>query len=656
MLRSAALVILALLLLPLTSRAQSAAPDADADAPRAVLPLDLPTPNRYRLASGEPGPAYWQQRADYRIDVTLDPALRRITGRAVITYTNNAPTALTQLWLHLDQNYFAPDSRGSRLQPGGSRWRGAFTEGGFDISEVALIRDGTRQPAETLITDTRLRITPAEPMPPGETVDIALDFAFTIPEYGADRMGWLDVERGTVFELAQWYPRMVVYDDVHGWNALPYLGQGEFHLEYGTFELNITVPREMIVAATGTLLNPEEVLTPLQQERLATARQSEATVSIIAPGEVGTLASRPEGDGPLTWRYQAENVRDVAWAASEAFIWDAATFGDGLAMSFYPHEGLGTGTSDGWERSTEYVQHSIRHHSAMWHPYPYPVAINVAGVVGGMEYPMLVFCSVQARDQGLFGVTDHEFAHQWFPMIVGNDERRHAWMDEGLVTFMNYYSNQAFYGDGATRNQRVRGAYIADRMEEAIADQPIATYPDRIPRAGLGFLAYRKPGAGLILLREYVLGPERFDPAFRAFIDRWAYKHPQPADFFRTMENVAGEDLDWFWQGWFYGTGDLDQAITDVTVEDDVTTVTLRHESDLLLPMTVDLRFGDGTTDRRHIPVEAFFTGPEHILLLDRTDLVSAELDPGLLLPDVDRTDNAWQANDATEDGAGQER
>jgi hypothetical protein len=459
-------------------------------------------------------------------------------------------------------------------------------------------------------------------------------------------MGWLDVERGTVFELAQWYPRMVVYDDVHGWNALPYLGQGEFYLEYGTFELNITVPRELIVAATGTLLNPEEVLTPLQQERLASARQSEATLPILAPNEVGTPASRPEGDGPVTWRYRAENVRDVAWAASQAFIWDAATFGDGLAMSFYPHEGLGTGATDGWERSTEYVQHSIRHHSERWHPYPYPVAINVAGVVGGMEYPMLVFCSVQARDQGLFGVTDHEFAHQWFPMIVGNDERRHAWMDEGLVTFMNYYSNQAFYGDGATRNQRVRSAYIADRMEQAIADQPIATYPDRIPRAGLGFLAYRKPGAGLILLREYILGPERFDPAFRAFIDRWAYKHPQPADFFRTMESVAGEDLDWFWQGWFYGTGDLDQAITDVTVDDGVTTVTLRHEDDLLLPMTVDLRFADGSTDRRRIPVEAFFTGPEYILLLDRTDLVRAELDPAILLPDVDRSDNVWQASD----------
>ena len=565
--------------------------------------LDLPPANTYRTGSGKPGPDYWQQRADYRIAVTLDPATHRLSGTETITYTNNAPHALDYLWLQLDQNLFDTNSRGARLQPDDTRWTGFFDDGGFDLTRVELVRGDERTTASYLIDDTRLRIALDKPMPPGgSSIVIEIDFAFTVPPYGADRMGRLDVDQGTVYEFAQWYPRLYVYDDVNGWNPLPYLGQGEFYLEYGSFDVEITAPRDFVVVASGELQNEAEVWTEEQQQRLAQARRSAETIPIIAEDEVGTPETRPAGSEMLTWIFHAEDVRDFAWAASQAFILDAAGWEGILLMSAYPKEGLGTEETPGWEASTQYLRHSIPHYSEMWYRYPYPVAVNVAGVVGGMEYPGIVFCSVQARDRGLFGVTDHEFGHTWFPMIVGNDERRYAWMDEGFNTFINYYSKVAFYGEEAIQSARVAPENIARRMQEPIADQPIFTYPDQLRRQGLGFLAYRKPGAGLILLREYLLGPERFDTAFREYIKRWAFKHPQPADFFRTIEEVAGEDLDWFWRSWFYGTATLDQALTAVTANDAGATIEVMHLQGLLMPVELELRYADDTTERLRIP------------------------------------------------------
>ncbi len=638
-----------LLLLLLLAAVPAAAQQTDSSAPNRVAfaPLALPAPNPYRSGSGTPGEAYWQQRADYRIQVTLDPATHRLTGTQTITYTNNAPRALDFLWLQLDQNLFAPGSRGDALQPAGSRWRGSFEGGGYTLTRVDLVRDGRRLPADALIDDTRLRIALDRPLPPGgATLDVEIDFAFTLPAYGADRMGRLDVAQGTVYELAQWYPRVYVYDDVHGWNPMPYLGQGEFYLEYGTFDVDITVPRDFVVVATGALRNEADVFTPAQQDRLARARRSDETIPIIGPNEVGQPESRPGTSEMLTWSFHAENVRDFAWAASQAFILDAASWDGILLMSAYPREGLGQSGRQGWEHSTQYLRHTIRYYSETWFRYPYPTAVNVAGVVGGMEYPGIVFCSAYARDGGLFGVTDHEFGHTWFPMIVGSDERRHAWMDEGFNTFINYYSTLAYYGEEVARTQRVEADNIAVRMQEPIADQPIATAPDQIRREGLGFLAYRKPGAGLVLLRDYILGPERFDPAFRTYIDRWAFKHPQPADFFRTIEDVAGEDLSWFWRGWFFSTDVLDQAVASVIGRNNATVVKVAHREGLLMPVEVELAFDDGSIERRRLPVEAFFLDDAHAITVDRAGLIGVTLDPDGLLPDIDRSNNTWHLDE----------
>jgi len=605
----------------------------------------LPTPNAYRSASGTPGPEYWQQGADYRIEATLDPETKRIAGRETITYTNHSPESLDYLWLQLDQNLFAARSRGAEITPPDRRFAGAFAGGGFELSDVRVSGDGSGErytDASYVVDGTRMRIRLDAPLAPGARLELSLGFAFTIPQYGADRMGWMDAADGTVFELAQWYPRVSVFDDVHGWNTLPYLGQGEFYLEYGSFDVELTVPRDLIVAATGTLTNPEEVLTSEQRRRFERARGSRETVTIVGPEEVGTRAARPSGDGPLTWKFHAENVRDFSWAASSAFIWDAAGYDQTVIQSLYPKEGLGDPSNPGWERATEYARHTIEFYSETYFPYPYPSATNIAGIVRGMEYPQIVFCGVRARGRGLFGVTDHELGHSWFPMIVGSDERRHAWMDEGFNTFINYYSGLAFYGDSTARGSRMDPDTVAARMQQLIAAQPIETPADRVAGDALGFLQYRKTGAGLVLLREYVLGPERFDPAFRAYIRRWAYHHPQPADFFRTIENVTGEDLGWFWHGWFTSTGEFDVAITDVETAGDTTRVRLENQGSLVMPIDLGITHADGTVERRRVPVEAWYGGRDFLYVLTDGPVTAVVADPDHRLPDVDRDDETW--------------
>ncbi|MFQ5689447.1 MAG: M1 family metallopeptidase [Gemmatimonadota bacterium] len=619
-------------------------------------PLQLPPPDQVRTATGQPGPAYWQQRADYSIHVSLDPDTHRLRGSETIRYTNNSPDDLEDLWLQLDQNLFRPGSRGAVVNSS-TRWRGSFQDGGDRLERVELLADGARRPARYAVEDTRMHIRLDRPLRArGGRIDIEINWSFVVPEYGADRMGRFKGKDGWVYELAQWYPRMYVYDDVSGWNPLPYLGQGEFYLEYGDFQVEITVPRDFQVVATGRLVNPEEVLTARQRERLREARHSAETVAIVRPEEVGAKRSRPAGRGPLTWRYRAESVRDFAWAASKAFILDATSWQDVLIMSAYPKEALGPDKDGkpGWEQATRFARHTISYYSDRWYRYPYPVAINVAGAVGGMEYPMIVFCSVRARGQGLFGVTDHEFGHSWFPMIVGSDERRYAWMDEGFNTFLNHYSNLAYFGSEAARAQRTNPDFIARRMQEPISDQPIMTWPDLLRRQGLGFMGYRKPGFGLILLREVILGPERFDRAFRAYIRHWAFKHPQPADFFRSMEESTGEDLDWFWRGWFYRTDLLDQAVDGVAVKDGHTEIRLSNREGLVMPAELEIRMGDGSSVHRTLPVEVWMTSDIFTLNLAGTpNVVAVTIDPQHRLPDVRRGNNRWKAAPAAAGGGG---
>ncbi|MDZ4700319.1 MAG: M1 family aminopeptidase [Rhodothermales bacterium] len=624
-----------LLLLAGPAGAQNAAFDA----------LPVPAPTAYRSASGAPGEHYWQQRADYRIEAVLDPVTHRIEGTVTILYTNNSPHALDYLWLHLDQNLFAPNSRGARLHGADSRWRGAFEGGGMTVDAVTVSINGELAAIEPEIDDTRLRIPLQTPLLPGGAVaEVSMDFAFVVPEHGADRMGRLDVEQGPLYQIAQWYPRMAVYDDVEGWNAMPYLGQGEFYLEYGDFDVSLTAPSDFLVVATGELANPEEVYTDEQRRRLERAMTSDETIAIVEPGEVGRRESRPGGEGLLTWRFLASNVRDFAWAASPAFILDAASYNGILLLSAYPREGLGTTRAPGWERATDYLRHALKHHAETWHPYPYPTAITVAGRVRGMEYPMVIFCALDDRGQELYGVTDHEIAHTWFPMLVGSDERRYGWMDEGFATFITYFTNRAMYGDAAERLAWASPEYVADQMRAPLAAQPSMMPADHIQREAVGFLSYRKPAFGLLLLREYILGPDRFDAAFRTYIARWAYRHPQPADFFRTIEDATGEDLTWFWRGWFYGSAAFNPSLepTEAAGRQSPPTFAIHQPNGVLLPIDVRFEYVDGTSETMRLSVDGYAQQDYIVVVARAAELRSVHIDPDHLLPDVDRSDNQW--------------
>jgi hypothetical protein len=617
-------------------------------------PLNLPTPNSIRTSDGRPGPNYWQQRADYSIKVSLDTAASRVTGSETITYTNNSPESLDHLWLQLDQNLFKEGSRGDyEYNSPGVRWRGAFRNGGDELSSVIVVQDGKKERVHYIVDDTRMRIDLANPIRPhGGKVAVEIKWSFVVPKYGSDRMGRYESQDGTIYEIAQWYPRMCVYDDVNGWNCLPYLGEGEFYLEYGNFDVEITVPRNYIVVATGVLQNPKQVLTKTEIERLEEARKSDSTVHIISEEEVGKPETRPiiqdsalGGDGTLTWRFHAENVRDFSWAASQAFIWDASHWDNILLMAVYPREGIAADSSKGpgWEEDVQFMRHTFKFYSERYYHFPYPVATNVAGIVGGMEYPMIVFCSVRSRGQGLYSVTDHEFGHGWFPMTVGSDERRYAWMDEGLNTFINYYSNIDYYGDSSYVLRMENADSIAKRMQSPLNSQPIMTFPDHIKIQNLGFLEYYKTAFGLHLLRDYILGPQKFDSGFKAYIERWAFKHPQPADFFRTIQDYSGEDLSWFWRGWFYTTDVLDQAIDSVVSDSEKTLIYLSNKKGLVMPCQLSVTFTDAKSDTFNLPVEVWYDGNTYVLpVYDARRVERVEIDPHHLLPDIDRDNNIW--------------
>jgi hypothetical protein len=651
-----------------SAQTAGAAQESGGSAPMAVAggdrygrdifdPLDLPPGNAMRSARGVPGPGYWQQRVDYRIAAELDAEARVLTGTARVRYVNNSPEALPYLWMTLEQNLFEKESTGALMWGKGQRFgnRDGF-DGGYRIARVSLVSSGGAviQPLEMDVYGTVGRIDLPTPVSAhGGEVSFEVAYSFDIPPYGSDRMGVEKVDEGTIFQFAQWFPAMCNFDDVMGWNILPYLGAGEFHTNFGDYELALTVPRSHLVAATGELLNPAEVLTPTQMERLDRARRSSETVMIRTADEVSQRESRPSGEGPLTWRFAARDVRTVAWTSSDAFIWDAAAvdgnaarvgLGGGagnnngtLVMSLYPKEGLRQ-----WVKSTDMMRFSIEHYNRMWFRYPYPIAVNVNGVVGGMEYPMIVFCRERNNERGLFGVTTHEIGHNWFPMIVANDERRYAWMDEGLTSFINYYCTLERYPESAPRRGDPRT--FAPEMRRG-DDQPSMTYPDRLAGGRLGRMMYAKPATALVLLREHVLGAERFDRAFRAYIREWAFKHPQPSDFFRIMENEAGADLAWFWRGWFYETGTFDQAVTGVTQSDDGrANATFKSLRRMVLPTHYLVEYSDGSSERRFLPVESWYSSDTHVAVWETGGkrVARVTLDPESVLPDQDPKNNVW--------------
>ncbi|HEY3280350.1 MAG TPA: M1 family metallopeptidase [Gemmatimonadales bacterium] len=616
--------------------------------------LALPAPTFLRQGSGRPGPAYWQQRADYSIAVTLDTATHTIRGSETIRYTNHSPDTLRYVWLQLDQNIYREDSRGHDLNPADARFAGAGFSGGYTIESMQAVRRTARQavtraPLRMTVNGTVMRVDLDRPLAPGAVATLDLAYRFQVPEHGSDRMGRERFPEGWLYEIAQWYPRMAVYDDVRGWNTEQYLGQGEFYLEYGDIDFAVTVPRGFVVAGTGTLQNPLEVLTAAQRARLATALRSDSTVAIIAKAEVGSPATRPAGAGAtLTWRFAAKNVRDVAWAAAPNFIWDASGWNGILMQSFYPP------VADSiWRESTRMVRHSIKHYSEKWFAYPYPTAINVNGPVGGMEYPMLVFCANRRSRQGLFGVTTHELGHNWFPMIVGNNERLYAWMDEGFNTFINIYSTRAYFPEQASQRGSQADAWA--QFAASGRDEPAMLPADRILPQALGAVAYSKPAAGLYLLRQAIVDSTRFDAAFREYVRRWAFKHPTPADFFRSMEDGLGEDLSWFWRGWFYRTDVVDQAVDSVRTRRDSSGTTLTGiyvSTPGGLPMPVDLRlaFADGSAQAVRLPVEIWYLGSRFLYTrVFPSELVKVEIDPDRNFPDVRRSNNVWVKSAAAE-------
>lgn len=600
--------------------------------------------NVYRSASGIPGPEYWQNSADYVIEAELDPATNMLKGTLTMTYHNNSPQPLDFIWMYVEQNRFTEDSRGTLTTPNmGNRYYG-YTDGGFKISELTAKTKG-KASSKYVISDTRMQVFFDKPIPAkGGKATVSMNFEFRIPVEGMDRMGQLETKSGVVYSMAQWYPRAAVYDDVVGWNTEPYLGAGEFYVEYGDFDYKVTVPYDYIVVGSGELVNAKETLSKELQNRWAKASQSDKTVYLIAPGEVGNTAiTRPSQSGKTTWHFRMKNTRDVAFAASKAFIWDAAKINlpsgkKAVAQSVYTKESDG---NHAWGRSTEYTKASIEHYSQKWFEYPYPNAVNVASNVGGMEYPGVSFCHASSTGAGLWDVTDHEFGHNWFPMIVGSNERRYAWMDEGFNTFINYYStlnfnNGEYPTDVAKSRNRVH--WFRSKYREGID-----TYPDVAKSLNLAQTAYYKPATGMIILREYILGPERFDNAFRAYIKAWAYKHPQPSDFFNCMENVAGENLNWFWKGWFYGTGNIDLGITNVVQNPDSATIKFINKGDIPMPVVFKVTYEDGTTETRTQPVETWMRVNEwNYLVKNPKKIKQVEIDPERLLPDIEPTDNIW--------------
>ncbi len=616
--------------------------------------------NRFRSANGVPGKDYWQNRADYQIAAKLDTIENTLTATETISYTNNSPDELPSLWVQLDQNTYRTDARSnfytSTLQR--LKWTDKGHTDGYEFESVTIEYNGKIINANYIINDTRMQIRLPGTLSSKEKINIHIKYHYDIPGNFGGRTDFFNTKNGKIYEVAQWYPRMCVYDDLEGWSTLPFLGSGEFYCEYGDFDYTITVPKGMIVAGSGELQNESEVLSPAQVERLKKARQSDVTLMIRTEEETNNATKNP-GRSWASWHFKMNNTRDVAFGASKAYVWDAAKVNlprgkKCLAMSVYPVESVG---QDAWGRSTEYLKKSIEYFSKKWFVYPYPVAINEAGNAGGMEYPGIVFDGLNDKSGELYWVTAHEIGHNWFPMIVGSDERRFAWMDEGFNTFIDVYAADEFNnGEYAPKRDGEYAPGKGNPSDEIVPLLKDSLAPSMMSRADMITERYRhplfyfKPAYGLVLLREVILGHDRFDYAFKKYIERWAYKHPAPEDFFRTMNNESGEDLSWFWTEWFYNNWPLDIAIESVTTSNRNTKkgidIKVSNLLKMAMPFTLQIIYNDGTKDSIQVPVETWFQSSVHVIHFDTEKPVkSVIIDPQNLLPDNDRKNNRWERN-----------
>ena len=609
--------------------------------------------NEFRSANGAPGPKYWQNRADYILQATIDTVANNLKGAETISYTNNSPDNLSSLWLQLDQNTYRKDARSKFYS---SRGGNGSTEG-YQFESITIEYKGKILKADYIVNDTRMQIRLANGLPSKEKINIHIKYHYRIPGIFGGRTDFFSTKNGKIYEIAQWYPRMCVYDDLEGWSTLPFLGSGEFYCEYGDFDYTITLPAGMIVAGSGELQNEKEVLTPLQIERLNAARKNDKTIMIRSEKEVNDEAGKTKNSKLVSWHFKMNNTRDVAFGASSAYVWDAAKVNlpDGkkcLAMSVYPVESAG---EDAWGRATEYLKKSIEYFSKKWLPYPYPVAINEAGRAGGMEYPGIVFDGMNSKKGNLYWVTAHEIGHNWFPMIVGSDERRYAWMDEGFNTFMDVYAADEFNnGEYAPKRDGEYAPGKGNPADEIIPLLKDSAAPSMMARADMLTEQYRhplvyfKPAFGLVLLREIVLGPDRFDYAFKKYIERWAYKHPSPDDFFRSMDNEAGESLSWFWKEWFYHNWQLDIAVQSVSYTNNDAKngvdITIANLQKMAMPCTLEIVLKDGTKQTLQLPVETWMQSDVHKIHMQITQPVqSVIIDPENKLPDSNRKNNVWK-------------
>ncbi|MGH7583602.1 MAG: M1 family metallopeptidase [Gemmatimonadales bacterium] len=622
---------------PVAMRAQGSASAVADSSP--FRPLDLPTPNAVRSASGRPGAGYWQQRVDYRIRAALDPAANEVRGTETIHYVNRSPDALPYLWLFVEQNLCAPTSITNTLNQPPLVFLGSSFDfscqgfqGGLQLDFVRLHVGASA--LRHAVYGTTMRVDLPHALAPGSSVDLDLGWSFKVPKQGGGRMG----HDGPLYEIAQWYPRTCVYDDVHGWNHEPYIGAGEFYLEYGSFDVAITVPATYLVAATGELRNADSVLTARERARLILARRSDTAIAIISRAEAADPATtRPRPTGTLTWHFTADSVRDVAFAAGPGMIWDASGYHGVLIETLYRP------SADKWPEANRMARETIRYFSEQWYPYPYSHATTVEGPIEGMEYPMLTFVPNSPTREDQQWALAHEFGHEWFPMIVGSNERLYPWMDEGFNTFIDLH-NAALYFHGTPYGDSIESHPLHLYATHAVPgnEQPLIENPTEV--RDLFWSGYQKPALMMQTLRFEVLGRERFDAAFRDYIRTWAFKHPTPADFFRLMRDASGMDLDWFWREWVMTTARLDQAVDSVTQGASGAVIHLSNRGTMVMPAELELTFADGTRSTVRLPVEMWNLGAHFDYRVPRAGkVVNAEIDPRQVLPDIDRSNNHWK-------------
>ena len=599
-----------------------------------------------RTRTGAPGPKYWTQYARYALRAELDPATRRLTGEGRVRYQNRSPDTLRLVAVHLYQNLFAPGAMRNVQVP---------QTNGMELSRVVAqgrplpqLRDvDVSVQAGYQIDGTIAWIRLPTPLAPGGSTELEFSWEYTVPVDGAPRSG----TDGEVFMIAYWYPQIAVYDDVNGWQTDQYLGNAEFYMDWADYDVALTVPAGWLIGATGELKNASEVLTPAVRERLAGARRSPQVVHVVAEADRGAGKSTTAGaGGKVTWLYDVRNVRDFAWGTSDKYLWDAtqAVVANGGSRadtatinSFYRPSRIAWA----WDQSARYAKHSIEFLSGLLWPYPYPQMTALDGVVScsGMEYPMITCIGGQRDTLALYSVTVHEFAHMWFPMQVGSDEKRHAWQDEGLTRFNQAQAMRSFFG-GYDLERIVRDSYLG--LARTGGEVELMRHGDEYPvgTAAYAVASYQKMATNMVALRA-LLGDDVFMKAYREYGQRWINKHPTPLDFFRTFDDVSGRDLSWFWRTWFYETWTLDQAITSVQTSGDSATIAVDDRGLAAMPVRLAItRQGVAGVERREIPVDVWLRGERRALLRVRAlpKITKVEIDPENAFPDIDRTNNRW--------------